>query len=283
MKVISDPHELQALGLSMRFSGLTTALVPTMGFLHAGHKSLLLAARERADKVILSIFVNPVQFGPGEDLEAYPRDLERDLKTAGEAGVDFVFTPKPEAMYLPDEPAIWVEAPTLAQHLCGISRPTHFRGVCTVVLKLFNLCLPTLALFGEKDWQQLAIIKAMARGLNLPVQVEGCPIVREADGLALSSRNAYLTPDLRAQAPHIFKGLKLAETLFTQGEHDPARLKEAVLAYWQEHLPEGEPEYLEFVDPVRIEPVKDVRGKTLAATAVRLGGARLIDNLLLNA
>lgn len=280
MKVISDPQEIQALCRGLRFSGVTTALVPTMGFLHDGHKSLLLAAKNRAEKVILSIFVNPTQFGPGEDLEAYPRDFNRDVKIAEEVGVDIVFAPKPEAMYGPDH-ATWVEAPELAKELCGTSRPTHFRGVCTVVLKLFNLCMPTFALFGEKDWQQLAIIKAMTRDLNLPVQVEGCPIVREPDGLALSSRNSYLTQSERQQAPHIFKGLKLVQKLARNGEHDPRQLKKAVEEYWQAHLPLGEIDYLEFVNPVKIERVDAVQGETLVAVAMRLGKARLIDNLLI--
>ena len=281
MKIITNPKELQGICLDLRFSGKSTALVPTMGFLHDGHKSLLLAAKNRAEKVILSIFVNPSQFAPGEDLDAYPRDFNRDCEVAESAGVDVVFAPKPEAMYGPDH-ATWVEAPELARELCGASRPTHFRGVCTVVLKLFNLTLPDVALFGEKDWQQLAIIKAMARDLDLPVKVEGCPIVREADGLALSSRNAYLTEVEREEAPHLFKGLKLAQKLARGGEQNPARLREAIIAYWRENLPSGQVDYLSFVDPAKIIPVKAVHGETLAAAAVKLGKARLIDNLLIS-
>jgi len=280
MKIISSPAELQTIALDLRFSGQTTALVPTMGYLHDGHKSLLLAARNKADNVILSIFVNPTQFAPNEDLAAYPRDFARDCEIAEEAGVDIIFAPKPDAMYGPDH-ATWAEVPELAKNLCGKSRPSHFRGVCTVVLKLFNLTLPNFALFGEKDWQQLAIIKAMARDLDLPIKVEGCPIVREADGLALSSRNAYLTQAEREQAPHIYMGLKLAQKLARAGEHDPKRLKKEILAYWQEHIPSGEVDYLEFVNPQKIAVAKDVHGETLLAAAVRLGKARLIDNLLI--
>ena len=280
MKIISNPSELQGIALDTRFSGQSTALVPTMGFLHDGHKSLLLAARNKADKVILSIFVNPAQFGPNEDLAAYPRDFTRDCEIAENAGVDIVFAPKPEAMYSPAH-ATWVEVPELAKNLCGKSRPIHFRGVCTIVLKLFNLTLPNFALFGEKDWQQLAIIRAMTADLNLPIKIEGCPIVREADGLALSSRNAYLTQAEREQAPHIYKGLKLAQKLAREGESDPKQLKGTVVEYWKNHLPDGVVDYLEFVDPVQIASAKAVHGETLLAAAVKLGKARLIDNLLI--
>ena len=280
MKIISNPSELQGLALDTRFSGQSTALVPTMGFLHDGHKSLLLAARNKAYKVILSIFVNPAQFGPNEDLDAYPRDFTRDCKIAEDAGVDIVFAPKPEAMYSPGH-ATWVEVPELAKNLCGKSRPVHFRGVCTVVLKLFNLTLPNFALFGEKDWQQLAIIRAMTADLNLPIKIEGCPIVRETDGLALSSRNAYLTQAEREQAPHIYKGLKLAQKLAREGENNPRQLKGTIVEYWKKHLPDGVVDYLEFVDPVQIATAEAVHGETLLAVAVKLGKARLIDNLLI--
>lgn len=280
MRIISNPSELQAVALALRFSGQTTALVPTMGFLHEGHKSLLLAAKNKADKVILSVFVNPTQFAPNEDLASYPRDFNRDCEIAEQAGVEIVFAPKLDEMYSLAH-ATWVEVPDLAKTLCGASRPTHFRGVCTIVLKLFNLCLPNFALFGEKDWQQLAIIKTMARDLNLPIKVEGCPIVREADGLALSSRNAYLTPTEREQAPHIQKGLRLAQKLVRDGENDSKRLRKEIIAYWEEHLPAGQVDYLDFVDPVRIVSVEKVQGETLLATAVKLNKARLIDNLLI--
>lgn len=280
MKIIFTASEFQSEALGLRFSGQTTALVPTMGFLHEGHKSLLLAGKKKADKVMLSIFLNPTQFAPNEDLDSYPRDFERDCEIAEQAGVDIVFAPTRDEMYSPDH-ATRVELPELAKVLCGASRPTHFRGVCTVVLKLFNLCLPNLALFGEKDWQQLAILKKMAGDLNLPIKVEGCPIVREADGLALSSRNAYLSPSGREQAPHIQKGLKLVQELALGGEKDPKCLRKEIITYWKEHLPDGQADYLHFVDPVRLVPVTNVTGETLVATAVRLDKARLIDNLLI--
>lgn len=282
MQIITNPAEFQAIALNYRLSGLKTALVPTMGFLHEGHKSLLLAGRNQADKLMLSVFLNPAQFAPNEDLAAYPRDFNHDCKLAEEAGVDILFAPKPEAMYLQGH-ATWVEAPALAKILCGASRPVHFKGVCTVVLKLLALGLPSMALFGEKDWQQLAIIKAMVRDLNFPVQILGCPIVREADGLALSSRNAYLSTDERAAAPHIYKGLKLAQKLALHGERNPKKLTKEVLDYWGAHLSGGQVEYLEFVHPERIEKVKTLEGDTLLATAVRMGKARLIDNLLIRA
>ena len=280
MNIITDPAEFQSMALNFRFSGLNTALVPTMGYLHAGHKSLLLAARNRAEKVMLSIFLNPTQFGPNEDLASYPRSFQADCKMAESAGVDVIFAPKPEAMYNPNH-ATWVEVPGLAKTLCGKSRPVHFKGVCTVVLKLLALSMPNLAFFGEKDWQQLAIIKTMVRDLNFPVKIEGCPIVREADGLALSSRNAYLSAQERQEAPHIFKGLKLAQKLVKAGEHSPQKIKSQIKHYWEENISLGEVDYLDFVDPEKMNKVKSVEKDTLLAAAVKMGKARLIDNLLI--
>ena len=210
MQIITDPHAFQAACLEFGRQGLTSALVPTMGALHEGHKSLMDAGRPLADKLLVTIFVNPTQFGPGEDFNNYPRDFSHDCELARASGADVLFAPENAAMYAPDH-ATWVEAPALAETLCGASRPGHFRGVCTVVLKLFNLARPTFALFGEKDRQQLCIIKKMAADLNLPLEVRGCPTVREADGLALSSRNKNLTEEERRQAPHIIKGLRLVE------------------------------------------------------------------------
>ena len=280
MNIITDPAEFQSMALNFRFSGLNTALVPTMGYLHAGHKSLLLAARNRAEKVMLSIFLNPTQFGPNEDLASYPRSFQADCKMAESAGVDVIFAPKPEAMYNPNH-ATWVEVPGLAKTLCGKSRPVHFKGVCTVVLKLLALSMPNLAFFGEKDWQQLAIIKTMVRDLNFPVKIEGCPIVREADGLALSSRNAYFSAQERQEAPHIFKGLKLAQKLVKAGEHSPQKIKSQIKRYWEENISLGEVDYLDFVDPEKMNKVKSVEKDTLLAAAVKMGKARLIDNLLI--
>lgn len=280
MQRFVDPGQFQKHCMADRAAGLVTALVPTMGFLHAGHASLISWARENAQRVYLSIFVNPTQFGPGEDLDAYPRDEERDLALAEELGVDAVFTPEAGGVYGPGH-ATWVEVPALARHLCGVSRPVHFRGVATVVTVLLNLAQPTMAVFGQKDWQQLALIRRMARDLHIPTDVVGRPIVREDDGLALSSRNVYLGPAERAQAPGLHQGLLNAAALARGGLRDAARLKQAIAEHYAAHVPLGEVDYIEIVDPEAIEPVETLTGPALAAVAVRLGGARLIDNELL--
>ncbi|BBD09619.1 pantoate--beta-alanine ligase [Desulfovibrio ferrophilus] len=280
MKRLSDAQSFQAQAMADRAAGLTTALVPTMGFFHEGHLSLMRWAREHADRVYVSLFVNPTQFGPSEDLDAYPADLERDARLAEEAGVDLLFTPTREDVYAPDH-ATWVEIPELGKHLCGASRPVHFRGVATIVTILLNLAQPTLAVFGQKDWQQLAIIRRMVRDLHIPTTIMGSPIVREADGLAMSSRNVYLTAAERALAPGLQRGLQHIATLAESGEHDAEALKQALQAFYAKHVPGGDIDYLELVDPENIQPVQTLTGPTLAAVAVRLGKARLIDNLLL--
>lgn len=280
MECIEDPALLRKRCQDAAKQGLTIGFVPTMGYLHAGHESLLRLARQRADMVVASVFVNPTQFGPGEDLDAYPRDLEHDKALAAAAGVDVLFAPSPEAMYDPDA-ATWVEVPDLARHLCGASRPVHFRGVCTVVAKLLLLVRPTVAVFGEKDWQQLAILRRMVADLGFDVEIVGVPIVREADGLALSSRNVYLTPEERAQAVHINQGLALAKRLAAGGETDVARLVAAVRSYFEANIPLGTVDYLECVHPARIKPLARLDGQGLMATAVRFSKARLIDNRLL--
>lgn len=280
MQIIRNPEELQKICLSWRFADLKTALVPTMGYLHAGHASLIRKAREMGDRVVVSAFVNPSQFGPNEDLASYPRDFERDRAMVESLGADVLFAPEASAMYSPDH-RTWVDVPEMANILCGRSRPGHFRGVCTVVNKLFMLSLPTFAMFGQKDWQQLAVLRRMVRDLNIPVTLVGCPIVREENGLALSSRNAYLTPDERSMAHQLQAGLRLAKTMTDNGEKDPATLEGAVRAFWKTNLPLGEVEYLSFVDPDSLATLERITGSALAAAAVRLGKARLIDNLLL--
>jgi len=282
LDIVSDPEILRARCRDWLRRDVATGLVPTMGYLHAGHESLIRLAREKADKIVVSVFVNPTQFGPGEDLDAYPRDLEHDAAVAEAAGADVLFTPRPEAMYAP-EAATWVEVPELARHLCGASRPIHFRGVCTVVSKLFLLAFPTFAFFGQKDWQQLAIIRRMTADLGFPVTIVGAPIVREADGLALSSRNVYLTPAERAEAPYINKGLALAADLAAAGERDTTALAGKVREYWASHMPSGTVEYLECVHPDRVSPLARLDGPGLLAAAVRFSRARLIDNRLLEA
>ncbi len=280
MRIVHTPEALRAAGVEWRRQGLKVALVPTMGYYHEGHASLIRYARSAADKVIVSLFVNPTQFGPNEDLEAYPRDFESDSALVRELGGDLLYAPDPESMYAPDH-ATWVEVPALANTLCGVSRPIHFRGVCTVVLKLFMLAQPSLAVFGEKDWQQLAIIKKMVADLNVPVEIVGRPIVREADGLALSSRNVYLTAEERAQAPQLRKSLEMAARLAAGGERDAAAIIASVRTYLAEHLPAGQEDYISVVDPAMLTKVDRLEGDALCALAFRLGKARLIDNMLL--
>lgn len=280
MKRIKYTEDLQRQCAEWRAKGLKVGLVPTMGYFHDGHLALMDHARSMCDKLVVTLFVNPTQFGPNEDLDAYPHDIERDSQLAWDHGADLLFAPAPEAMYAPDH-ATWVEVPELAQNLCGASRPTHFRGVCTVVMKLFMLTLPHVAVFGQKDWQQLAILKRMVRDLNIPVDIQGHPIVREKDGLALSSRNAYLTPEEREHAPFIRKALLEARRLAQQGETDALVIKDFIRQRLGQTMPMAEPDYIEMVDPNSIQPIMAVADSALIAVAVRLGKARLIDNILI--
>lgn len=280
MQIFTDPREFAAQCRAWRGAGETIALVPTMGYYHKGHESLMEMARSLADRMVVSLFVNPAQFGPGEDLEAYPRDMERDSAIAESRGADALFAPETAAMYAPDH-ATWVEVPDLAKGLCGQSRPIHFRGVCTVVLKLFMLSGADFAVFGQKDWQQQAIIRRMVRDLNIPVDIRTAPTVREADGLALSSRNVYLTAAERAQAPMLRHGLLLARDLAKAGERSCPRLRQQVLAFWAQNLPAGRLDYLSVVDPVSLAPLEEISGPALMACAAHLGKARLIDNIFL--
>lgn len=280
MQIFTDPKALVVQCRKWRENGEAIALVPTMGYYHAGHEDLMSHARTLADRLVVSLFVNPTQFGPGEDLAAYPRDEKRDAAIAESHGADVLFMPEPGSMYAEDH-ATWVEVPELAKGLCGKSRPIHFRGVCTVVLKLFLLTGADVAVFGQKDWQQQAIIRRMARDLNVPIRIVARPTVREADGLAMSSRNVYLSAEERAQAPALRKGLQLARRLVEAGEHNVARLRQAVLQDWAEHLPLGRLDYLAVVDPDSLEPLENIAGPALMACAARVGKARLIDNILL--
>lgn len=265
----------------VRGEGRSVGLVPTMGALHEGHLSLMRRAREENDFVVVTLFVNPTQFGPQEDLARYPRDLERDMALTKEAGGDLLFAPAPEEMYLPGH-CTWVEVEALSEGLCGASRPGHFRGVCTVVTKLFNLCRPDRAYFGQKDAQQLAIIRRMARDLNQGVEIVGCAIVREADGLALSSRNVYLTAEERAQAVVLSRALRAAEAEVAAGERDTAGLLETMRSVLNT-ADLGQIEYIAIVDGAELTPVQKVEGECLAALAVRFGTTRLIDNTILRA
>jgi pantoate--beta-alanine ligase len=268
---------IRALLDAARARGGSVGMVPTMGALHEGHLSLIRAARAENEVVVVSVFVNPTQFGPSEDLDSYPRDLEGDRALAAGAGADLVFSPAAREMYAEDF-STWVDVEGLISGLCGRSRPGHFRGVCTVVTKLLNICQPDRAYFGEKDAQQLAVVTRMVRDLDMRVAIVACPTVREPDGLALSSRNTRLTAEHRAQAPVLHKALGAARHLVTQGERDAARLEAAIRAVLAE-APAGRVEYVEIVDSDDLAPVATLTGKTLIALAVRFGDVRLIDNL----
>ncbi|HEX8453671.1 MAG TPA: pantoate--beta-alanine ligase [Longimicrobium sp.] len=262
-----------------RAAGKTVALVPTMGYLHEGHLSLLDEARARADVVMMSIFVNPLQFGPTEDLDRYPRDLERDLALAATRGTDLVFAPSAAEMYPHGEPDVQVVPGALAERLCGASRPGHFRGVLTVVAKLFGIFQPDVAVFGQKDLQQATLIRRMVDDLDIPVRVEVAPIVREPDGLAMSSRNVYLSAPERESALALSRGLGRAREMWDAGETDAAALRAAL---WSEMAGPGvEPEYAEVVDPRTLEGVERAVPGTVMAVAARVGRTRLIDNAIL--
>ena len=263
-----------------RSAGRTVGFVPTMGAFHDGHVSLMRRARDERDAVVVSIFVNPLQFGPGEDLSRYPRDEERDLSMAGELGVDVVFAPNIQEMYPAGEPAVSVDPGPLGDRLEGAVRPGHFRGVATVVAKLFEVVGPSTAYFGEKDAQQLAVIRHMVRDLSFPIDVVGCPTVRELDGLAMSSRNAYLSPVQREAAGCLFLALSEAAEMARGGERDAARLV-AAMAREIGATPEARIDYAAVVDEERFEEVGTISGPARALVAAKFGETRLIDNLLL--
>ena len=277
MDIIQHPEDMQAWTRTRSRSGKTVALVPTMGFFHEGHLSLMRRAAELCDHVVVSLFVNPTQFGPNEDLDRYPRDFERDMALVRGENVAAVFAPTPDLMY-PQGFQTEIRVQDLATHLCGRSRPGHFAGVATVVTKLFNIVLPEVAVFGEKDYQQLAIIRRMVRDLNIPVRIVGHPIVREADGLAMSSRNANLDPGNRAAALSLSTALKLARDQVRQGVTDAAALTATLTAYIHGHMG-TEVDYVSFVDGDSLEPAATVTANTVLALAVRIDGkVRLIDN-----
>ena len=258
--------------------GLTVGFVPTMGYLHEGHKSLMEAARAHNDKVAVSIFVNPMQFGPSEDLKTYPRDFNRDIKLCESVGVDLIFHPEPSEMY-DDNFCSYVDMNGLTEELCGKSRPGHFRGVQTVVLKLFNIVKPDRAYFGQKDAQQLAVIKRMVADLNADVEIIGCPIIREADGLAKSSRNTYLSKDERAAALILSKSLDIGKKLIEQGETDAKKVIEAISNNIKTE-PLARIDYVSAVDFNTIKPVDKIGKSVLIAIAVYIGKTRLIDNFI---
>jgi pantoate--beta-alanine ligase len=252
-------------------------LVPTMGALHIGHASLIEAARSGSDVVVVSIFVNPLQFGPGEDYLRYPRPIEKDLEVCERMGADFVFAPEVGDIYV-SEQKTFIDVTGLGEHLCGAFRPGHFRGVATVVAKLLNIVQPDRAWFGEKDYQQFCIIRRMVLDLNLNAEIVPCPIYRDADGLALSSRNAYLDPDQREAAPALFKALTAARRMIEAGERKPEAVKREASRVLMEQ-PLIRPEYLEIVDPTELQPVAEIKSSVRIAGAVWIGKTRLIDNV----
>ena len=260
--------------------GLVVGLVPTMGFLHEGHASLMKKAVEQCDKVVASVFVNPTQFGPNEDLESYPRDFEADCKLCESIGVDLVFHPEPSEMYFPDATTT-VNMSVLSSTLCGASRPVHFGGVCTVVSKLFNIVTPDRAYFGQKDAQQLAIIRRMVRDLNFGIEIVGCPIIREEDGLAKSSRNTYLNAEERQAALILSQSVFMGQKMVADGETSAKAVKDAMIAKI-ESQPLAKIDYVEVVDGITMQPIDTIQSPTLVAMAVYIGKTRLIDNFIVD-
>ena len=278
MQIVKSIEEVRSIVRGWRKEGLRVGLVPTMGYLHEGHKSLIVKAVSENDRVVVSDFVNPTQFGANEDLESYPRDIERDAAICEAAGASLVFHPEPEEMYFPDN-CTFVDMDGLTKGLCGKSRPTHFRGVCTVVSKLFHIVMPDRAYFGQKDAQQLAVIRRMVRDLNFEITIVGCPIVREKDGLAMSSRNTYLNAEERKAALILHKSLQAAEALMQAGERDVAVIKAAIVERMKKE-PLARIDYVEIVDAETLEDAAAIERPVLAATAVYIGKTRLIDNFI---
>jgi pantoate--beta-alanine ligase len=258
--------------------GLTIGLVPTMGYLHEGHASLIRRAREDNDRVIVSDFVNPIQFGPKEDLAVYPRDFDADCRLCESLGADLVFHPEPEEMYAPNA-CTHVKVDNLTEHLCGVTRPFHFQGVCTVVTKLFHISEADRAYFGQKDAQQLAVIRRMVRDLNFPIEIVGCPIIREEDGLAKSSRNTYLTAEERQAATILYKSLKKGHAMIDAGETDAKKVEDAIRSVIETE-PRAKIDYIEIVDWEELQPVAKIDRPVLVALAVYIGKDRLIDNFI---
>ena len=282
MQQIKQIKEIQAFALESRLAGKTIALVPTMGYLHDGHLMLMEKARKKADLVIVSIFVNPIQFGPNEDLDRYPQDLKGDLAKCRTVGVDVVFTPTNEDLY----PYLFqtsVDVKEINKGLCGACRPGHFQGVTTVVSKLFNLTLPNIAFFGEKDFQQLAVIRRMAIDLNFPIEIIGVPIVREKDGLAMSSRNTNLPTRERKEAANIYQALSQAKSLYKQGNRESNQLCRTVLNQLEEKFESPyQVEYIKVYDALNLTEINGpITTPAVMLIAVHLSGTRLIDNLQL--
>jgi pantoate--beta-alanine ligase len=287
MEIITVPEIMQQTALALRRQGRPIGLVPTMGCLHAGHLSLVKLAREvlpasapaAKPAIVLSLFVNPTQFGPSEDFNRYPRTFENDRRLCEQAGVDILFAPAAADMYR-DNPTVMVDETALSKALCGARRPGHFRGVLTVVAKLFNLALPDAAVFGQKDAQQLRLIRKMVHDLNFQIRIVPGPTVREPDGLAMSSRNIYLSPEERRDALCLVHALQSARALFRQGERDPEKIIAAMTRVIRE-VPQAVIDYIEIVDDANLQPVSRLDNAVLIALAVHIGKTRLIDNLML--
>lgn len=281
MNIVKTIKEVRENVRQWRKEGLSVGLVPTMGYLHEGHESLIKRAVAENDRVVVSIFVNPMQFGPKEDLASYPRDIDADSRLCEAAGASLIFHPEPEEMY-EEGFCSFVDMTGLTNALCGLSRPVHFRGVCTVVNKLFNIVLPDRAYFGEKDAQQLAVVKRMVKDLNMDIEIVGCPIIRESDGLAKSSRNTYLSPESRKQAVILSKSIFMAKQMVLDGERDAAKVKKAMVDMINT-MPLADIDYVEIVDVNTMKNIDKIEGDILCAIAVNIGGeARLIDNFMLS-
>lgn len=278
IRVIKTVNEVKTQVKEWKSQGLSIGFVPTMGYLHEGHQSLIKKAVEENDRVVVSVFVNPIQFAPNEDLATYPRDIERDTQLCEKTGADLVFNPAPEQMY-PAGFSTHINMENLTKELCGKTRPTHFGGVCTVVGKLFNIVQPDKAYFGQKDAQQLAIIKQMVRDLNFNLEIVGCPIVREADGLAKSSRNTYLSAEERQSALVLSKSIELGKSLVQGGERDSKKIVKAMTDLIAKE-PLAKIDYVSVVNALTIEPIERLEGEVLVAIAVYIGKTRLIDNFM---
>ena len=278
MKIIKTADEVRKIVKEWKRQGLSVGLVPTMGYLHEGHASLIDASVKDNDRTVVSDFVNPIQFAPNEDLASYPRDINHDSKLCEEHGADIIFNPEPEEMY-DDMFCTHVDMDVLTQELCGLSRPIHFRGVCTVVTKLFNIVTPDNAYFGQKDAQQLAIIKRMVKDLNMDICVHGCPIVREADGLAKSSRNTYLSAEERKAALVLSRSIMLGKKMADGGEMNAEKITSAMKAEIEKE-PLAKIDYVKIVDALTMQQVKTLEKPILCAIAVYIGKTRLIDNFI---
>jgi pantoate--beta-alanine ligase len=279
IEIIASVKDMQKRSDKMRCQGKTIVFVPTMGFLHEGHLSLIKEGKKHGDDMVVSIFVNPTQFGPSEDLETYPRNLERDLDLLRKEGVNAVFTPDADEIY-GEKYQTYVELEKLPNHLCGLSRPVFFKGVATVVAKLFNIVKPHVTIFGQKDYQQLTVIRQMVRDLNFDIEVVGAPTIRESGGLAMSSRNTYLTPDQRISALSLYKSLQKAQTLVENGLKDADKIINTAAELIRSH-PETEIDYITICDPETLDDKKTIDKPALMALAVNIGKARLIDNMIL--